>query len=420
MNVLVIGNGAREHTIAWKLLQSPKLGTLFVAPGNAGTAEIANNVDIDQLDIQGLIDFVKSENIDLTVVGPEIPLEQGLADEFHRNKLKIFGPTKNAAKIETSKAFARLLMEDNLVPAPKFIIVDSYEMGKKNLSKFGFPVVIKADGLAGGKGAIICSNLKEADEALSRCLLKKEFGDSGNTVVIEEFLEGLEVSVFCFVDGKNFSKPIAACDYKRLLNHEEGPNTGGMGSYSPPYFWDDILSKNISDKIFQPVINALMMSKSPFVGVLYCGLMLTKEGPKVLEFNCRLGDPETQVLLPLLKSDLLDIFMKSVEGKLDKCHIEWRKEKAIGVVLASDGYPGSYKTGYKITENGKKDSKIFTFHAGTKTSEGNLVTNGGRVMTVVSIDEDGNKARNRIYQAIKQIEFTGKYFRTDIGEINIF
>ena len=419
MNVLVIGSGAREHAIAWKLAASPSVDALFVAPGNAGTATIATNVLTANTPSEQLVNWVQEHNIDLTIVGPEVPLAEGIVDRFQQIGLPIFGPTKAAARIEASKVYAKELMLRHAIPTANFKVFHSYQEGHTFLQGHTRPVVVKADGLASGKGAFVCQGKEEALAALYDCMEARIFGEAGERVVVEERLYGDEVSVFAFVDGEHISTLVAACDYKRLLDEGDGPNTGGMGSYTPPHFWEPGLAQRIREDIMQPVVKALAEEGAPYKGVLYAGLMITSDGPKVVEFNCRLGDPEAQVILPLLHTNLVDISLACIEGKLHLLPIQWAKDACVGVVMASGGYPGNYDRGISITGLDVLDERALVFHAGTKESYGagerHVVTDGGRVLTMVGVGESLSQARELAYQNVERIHFQGAHYRQDIA-----
>ncbi|MBM3926448.1 MAG: phosphoribosylamine--glycine ligase [SAR202 cluster bacterium] len=418
MKVLVIGSGAREHALAWKLSKSPKITRVFVAPGNGGTDSFAVNLPISADDINTLFLLATRYNIDLTVVGPETPLAQGIVDRFEQAGLAIWGPTRDAARIESSKAFARELMTSKNIPSPDYKIFKSYSDGYQFLSKHEGPVVIKADGLAAGKGVMVCRDREAAINALYDCMEDRVFGAAGTTVVVEEFLEGQEVSVFAFSDGQHISSLVAACDYKRLLDGNRGPNTGGMGSFTPTDFWTPEFKKQVCKEIIEPAIKGLAESGSPYKGVLYAGLMVTPSGPKVLEYNCRLGDPETQVLMPLLKNDLVDVISATLDGKLHKKKLEWEQRSCVGVVLTSRGYPGEYRRGIEITGLRSLDKEVFAFHAGTTKPKGDhtrVVTSGGRVLTIVSAGETITEARDKVYDNVRRVDFKGCHYRKDIA-----
>ena len=418
LKILVVGKGAREHALAWKVSQSSLVDDIFVAPGNGGTAEIAKNIDISETDISRLLDFVLKEKIDVTIVGPESSLEVGIVNLFRSRNLKIFGPTKEAALIETSKDFAKKLMVDNDIPTADYKTFDSYADAKEHIRLIKFPCVIKADGLASGKGVVIANTYDEANTFLYEQMIEEKFGIAGKKVIIEEFLIGEEVSVFTFVDGKNISNVIAACDYKKLLEGDLGPNTGGMGAYSPPTYWNHDLSENIKNKIIYPTINALSNLGTPYSGILYSGLILTENGPKVLEFNCRFGDPEAQTILPLLKTDLADLILKISDNKLNDINVQWADKNSVSIVLASGGYPEKYVTGYTIDGIEEISDSVLIFHAGTDIipSSKLLVTNGGRVLTLTSLGNNLNDARNKVYLNLSNnILFENMFYRKDIA-----
>ena len=421
MKILVVGNGAREHAIAWKLRQSPQVTELFVAPGNGGTSRLACNVPISANDTDALLSFASDSAIDLTVVGPEGPLATGIADQFQEAGLLIFGPTKLAARIESSKSFAKDLMVRYGVPTGRARTFSSYGEAQQYLLSVPAPVVVKADGLAAGKGVVVAETREEALETLRLQMVEKRFGSAGDLAIIEECLEGPEVSVFAFVDGEYVSPMVAACDYKRAGDGDVGPNTGGMGSFSPTALWSDELAIRVRREIMEPVARALVQEGCPYRGVLYAGLMLTDQGPQVLEFNCRLGDPEAQVVLPRLRADLVEIMVKTAQGGLENAAMEWDQRACVGVVLASGGYPGDYSTGYPINGLDQLDSDVIVFHAGTKPApqaggaEPRSLTDGGRVMTVTSMGTTLDEARRRVYENVRRIRFEGSFYRTDIA-----
>ena len=419
MRVLVVGNGAREHAMAWKLAQSPLVDALFVAPGNAGTASSATNLPVKAEDVEGLLQAACTHNIDLTVVGPETPLAAGIVDRFQSEGLDIFGPTRQAAQLETSKAFARELMKKYGIPGPDYRVVDSYQEGVAYLEAHQGPIVVKADGLAAGKGSIVCEDRHEALRALHLCMVDRAFGSAGERVVLEQYLEGQEVSVFAFVDGQYLSPPIAACDYKRLEEGDGGPNTGGMGSYTPSHFWTPELAQTIQESIMRPTVEAMRSEGMPYKGVLYAGLILTANGPKVIEFNCRLGDPEAQVILPLLSTDFVELVTACVQGRLAQSSIRWEDRACVGVVLASGGYPGEYNTGLRITGLDAMDDDVLVFHAGTRIDgQGHVITAGGRVLTVVALGDTLAQARAKVYDNVRRVYFQGEYYRRDIAEVH--
>ncbi|ABY91834.1 MAG: Phosphoribosylamine--glycine ligase [Caldanaerobacter subterraneus] len=417
MKVLVIGGGGREHAIVHKLSQSPKVDKIYCAPGNAGIGLLAECVDIKIGDIEKLKEFAIKNNIDLTVVGPEMPLVQGIVDEFEKAGLKIFGPNKNAAAIEGSKYFTKHLLSKYNIPTGRFKAFDKYQEAMKFLKETWYPVVMKADGLAQGKGVFIVKDFIEAKEALDLMMKKRIFGASGDIVIIEEMLFGKEASVFAFTDGENILPMVSAMDYKKVYEGDKGPNTGGMGSIAPnPYLEKETL-KEVMESILKPVVKALQKEGIVYKGVLYAGLMLTKEGPKVLEFNARFGDPETQVVLPLLKTDLINIIEATIEGKLDKIQIEWEDKKAVCAVAVSNGYPGEYQTGFEITGL-EKVKEAFVYHAGTALKDGKIVTSGGRVLAVTTIGDSYEEAREKVYREIEKISFEGMYYRKDIALVS--
>ena len=421
MNVLVIGSGSREHAIAWKLRQSPRVDALFVAPGNAGTAAIATNLAVAATDIEALAQAVQNRGVDLTIFGPEAPLASGIVDRFQELGLRIFGPTQAAAQIEVSKGFAKELMRRHGIPCADGLTFDSYAEATRFIERHDAPLVVKADGLAAGKGVTVAATREQALAAVRACMEERAFGAAGERVVIEEYLEGREVSVFVFTDGEALSPVVAACDYKRVYDGDQGPNTGGMGSYSPPEFWEPSLAKEIEQRILQPTVRALAQEGRTYRGVLYGGLMMTSQGPKVIEFNCRLGDPETQVIIPLLETDLVDIVEAVLEGNLTETSIEGGPEACVGVVIAAGGYPGEYQKGIAITGLDDVPEDIEVFHAGTKPVAGkgstatDVVTDGGRVLTVVGRGPSLEAARERAYDTAQRITFSGAFYRRDIA-----
>ena len=418
MKILLVGSGGREHAIAWKINQSPKQKKLYVAPGNAGTRSVATNVDISDSDIQGLKNFALQEEIDLTIVGPEAPLALGIVDVFKGSGLPIFGPTASAARLESSKSFAKAVMEKWGIPTASFeAFSDPQKAGTYLEGLDTFPTVLKADGLAAGKGVYICLDKSEAMNALNDLMVTKVFGDAGTTLVVEEFLEGWELSAFAFSDGETTSSLVAACDYKRIGEGDTGPNTGGMGAFSPPKLWDKNQIGQIEDLVINPIVQAMKTDHEPFVGTIFAGMMITDKGPKVVEFNCRLGDPETQVILPLMQNDILDVFTSCVNGQLKSIKVEWGKEASVAVVLASGGYPAGYATGYLIDGLEEAIGSVNVFHAGTKLiGEGKIVTDGGRVLAVNTLGENINKAAETAYKYIERINFDDMYYRKDIAK----
>jgi len=416
VKILVIGGGGREHTLAWKIAQSPRVKKVFAAPGNAGTAAIAENLNLRPTDIEGLGKAAKGKGIDLVVVGPEAPLALGIVDFFDNLGIPIFGPTKAATQVESSKVFARNLMEKYGIPCPKGTIFSSYPEAREYLQEQHPPIVIKADGLAAGKGVIIAGSLAEAHKALSDIMEAKIFGSAGDRVMIDEYINGREVSLIAFTDGKTVSPMVPACDYKKIGDNDQGRNTGGMGSYSPPGFCSAGMTERVTKDILLPAVQAMAKEGMLYKGVLYAGLMIVDGEPVVLEFNVRFGDPETQVVLPLLKTDLLDILMAVVQGNLDRVNIEWSPEACVGVVMASAGYPGSYKTGFPIQGIDSVDKDMLVFHAGTKLGDDGIIyTDGGRVLTVASVGKDMAEAREKVYRNIPNIYFEGCHYRKDIA-----
>ncbi|MFL2627227.1 MAG: phosphoribosylamine--glycine ligase [Dehalococcoidia bacterium] len=417
MKVLIIGSGGREHAIAWAIRKTNSENLkIYVAPGNAGTLPFATNVNIQITEIVELATFAKENNIDLTIVGSEIPLALGIVDIFTMNNLKIFGPSKNASQIESSKEFAKTIMKNASVPTADSIAFDSYEESIKFLTGKTPPFVIKANGLAAGKGVIIAASHEEAYEALDNCLNKEIFGESGKTVLIEEFLEGKELSIFAFTDGNYVSPLIGACDYKRIYDNDLGPNTGGMGGYSPPYTFTSSLNQEINSTIITPTIHEMAKNNTPFTGILYGGLILTNEGPKVIEYNCRFGDPEAEILLPLLDSNLFEICQAGAENSLNHSEIRWSTNASVGIVLTSEGYPNEYETD-KIISIGNIQNNCTIFHNGTKIdNENNLISSGGRVLTIVSTNTTVENARIDAYDAIKSVKFSNSHYRNDIAK----
>ena len=417
MNILVVGNGGREHVLAWKLAQSPRTGKLFVAPGNGGTREIAENLDVSATDIDGLAKAVKENGIDLTVVGPEAPLATGLVDRFEGLGLPVLGPTKAAARLESSKIFAKEVMERAGVPYAKGRDFSSAEDAHRHLEEVGAPVVVKADGLAAGKGVTVAQTVEEAHRAVDEAMVSRVFGGAGDRVIIEERLEGREVSLFVFTDGRSVSGAVTACDYKRQLDRDRGPNTGGMGCYSPAEFLDEVRERELRDTIALPIIETMTAMGCPYKGVLYAGLMITGDGPRVLEFNVRLGDPEAQVVLPRLESDPVEIIEAVVRKRLSEVEVKWSPDPAVCVVLASGGYPGKYETGLQISGLESVDADTLVFHAGTFYDEGSgaLKTSGGRVLSVGGRGRSLEEARGRAYRNVGRVRFGGVQYRKDIG-----
>lgn len=415
-SVLVIGSGGREHAIVWKLRQSKHVNSIYCAPGNAGIAKIAKAVDIKAEDIKSLADFVEKNKIDLTVVGPETPLVAGIVDEFEKRNLKIFGPTKAAAQLEGSKAFTKQFMKNNKIPTAGFEIFDKSEDAKNYVSKIKMPIVIKADGLAAGKGVIICKNNAEAFDAIDKIMIEKKFGESGNKVVIEEFLRGEEASILAVTDGKDFVTLLSSQDHKQILDNDKGSNTGGMGAYAPASLIDNEMNERIENEIIKPTINGMLKIGSPFKGCLYVGLMITENGPKVLEYNCRFGDPEAQSVLSLLETDFYEILEASVNGNINSINLKNKEGAACCVVMASGGYPGNYEKGKIIYGLDNVLKNVFVFHAGTAMKDGKIVTNGGRVLGVTGVGNDIQSAIKTAYDGVNRIKWENEYHRTDIGQ----
>ncbi len=419
MNVLVLGSGGREHAIAWRISRSASAGKLFISPGNPGTARVGENVIIEK-GHQSIADFCFSKSIDLVVIGPEQPLVEGLADFLRSKDIKVFGPDKNAAEIEGHKSFAKHLMVKYSVPTAGYIEFDKEHFSDASdyLNKAAYPVVLKADGLAAGKGVIVCSNKTEADNALKEILVDSIFGEAGNKIIIEEFLEGEEASILAVTDGDDFILLPSSQDHKRIGEKDTGKNTGGMGAYSPAPVIDEEMIGRVSREIIRPVLDGLKKEGRKFSGCLYAGLMITSAGPKVIEFNCRFGDPETQAVLPLIKGDFLKLLYSAASGKLDKNAVTFSDGTAVCVVAVSGGYPDSYPKGYEIS--GLKDyesDQIIIFHAGTSEQDGKILTAGGRVLGVTAVLEENDlqKARTLAYGALNRIKFQDMYFRRDIG-----
>jgi phosphoribosylamine--glycine ligase len=417
VKILVIGSGGREHAIVWKLAQSPRAPALYCAPGNPGIERLARCVAIAADDVGTLKSFVVSEGIDLTVVGPEAPLARGIVDEFRKDKLKIFGPSRGAARIESSKAFAKELMARHRIPTAAARSFTEAAAALAYLQTQDVPIVVKADGLAQGKGVVVAATRTEAEDAARAMLEARKFGEAGSRIVIEQFLPGEEVTCMAFADGKSLIPMLPAQDHKRVGDGDTGPNTGGMGSLAPASVLTPALRTTIVRTVFQPVLEGLSRVGSPFHGVLYAGLMLAGGRPYVLEFNARMGDPETQVVLPLLKTDLLEVFEAVVEHRLDQLEVEWHDRAAVCVVMASAGYPGSYATGEPIDGPVEQTGKdVVVFHAGTRRDGGRVVTAGGRVLGVTGIGTTLRAARDRAYDTVRSIHFAGRHFRTDIAD----
>lgn len=450
MKILIVGSGGREHAIAWKLAQSPKVSKLYCAPGNAGISEIAECVNIKGEDIQGICKFAKEHSIDMAVIGPEVPLAMGIVDSLMDIGIKTFGPDKNCAQLEASKAFTKSFLDRHDIPTAGYKEFTDKEELLNSVGIFGYPMVLKADGLAAGKGVVIAENKEDAEKAIEDMMGSRVFGDAGDRVVVEEFLTGIEASMLCFVDEETIVPMESAQDYKRIFNGDKGPNTGGMGTYSPSLIFTPELELEIKEKILIPTLKGFQEDGLKFRGVLFIGLMINEEGPKVIEFNNRFGDPETQSILVRLETDLVDIFQSVIDGKLKDQEISWSKEKAVCVVLASGGYPCDYKKGEVIhgleqwkmdgvngsiaaSEAGEKQD-VIVFHAGTKFASGDqdgqgnnvgaltenntaVATDGGRVLGLVALGKTHQEARTKAYENVKKITFEGVQYRTDIGVV---
>ncbi|MEE0510708.1 MAG: phosphoribosylamine--glycine ligase [Peptococcaceae bacterium] len=415
MKILVIGSGGREHALCWKLAQHPD-AEIYAAPGNIGMIDVATLVNIKVDDIQGLVDFAKAEAIDLTVVGPELPLTLGVVDAFQEAGLACFGPNKAAARLEGSKAFSKELMKKYNIPTAAFDTFTEVAPAKAFVDEIGVPCVVKADGLAAGKGVIICMTREEADKAIEDMLSDHAFGDASATIVIEEYMEGPEVSVLAFADGKHVLPMVSAQDHKRIFDGDKGPNTGGMGAYSPAPVYTEELSKLVNETIIAPTIAAMAAEGTPFTGILYTGLMLTEKGPRVLEYNVRFGDPETQPIMVRMKSDIVDLFQACLDGTLDQATLEWYDEAAVCVIMASGGYPASSEKGVPIHGlDTISEEEAIVFHSGTALKDDQIVTNGGRVLGVTAKDTTIKGAIDKAYAAVEKITFDHMQFRRDIG-----
>lgn len=419
MRILLIGGGGREHALAWKLAQSDKVEKIFAAPGNPGIAMLkkCSCIDLKLDDLEKVADYAEEESIDLTVVGPEATLVAGIADVFKRRGLPVFGPSKAAAQLEGSKAFSKELMAKYNIPTAFFKICEDMETAKAYVKEKGAPIVVKADGLAAGKGVVVAMTEEEALEAIEEMMGDHKFGNAGARVVLEEYMEGEEASLLAFTDGKTVVPMLAAQDHKRIFDNDQGPNTGGMGTYAPAPVMTDILRLKATERILKPVVAAMAKEGTPYQGCLYAGLMIKDDVIKVVEFNCRFGDPETQVVLPLLESDLAEIMLACATGTLDQADVSWSDKAAVCVVMASGGYPESYETGKVITGLAEADAQENTvvFHAGTKNTAGSIVTAGGRVLGVTAVDDNIRVARDRAYAAVENIKFDGAFYRKDIA-----
>ena len=419
MKVLIVGSGGREHAIAWKVSKSPLVDKIYCAPGNAGIAQIAECVPIGAMEFEKLADFAQEKGIDLTVIGMDEPLVGGIVDVFEERGLRVFGPRKDTAVIEGSKVFSKNLMQKYGIPTGAYEIFSDADEAVKYLETSKYPIVVKADGLALGKGALICNNFEEAKGAVSTLMLEKQFGASGDRVVVEEFLIGREVSVLCFSDGTTIKTMTSAQDHKRAKDGDQGLNTGGMGTFSPTPFYTKEVDEFCKKYVYQPTIDAMKQEGRDFKGILFVGLILTEDGPKVLEYNARFGDPETQVVLPRMKNDIVEVFEACIDGKLDAVDLQFEDNAAVCVILASDGYPEKYEKGFVMgglnAFDGKED--YFCFHSGSKLDdEGKIVTNGGRVLGVTALGRDLKEARANAYKATDWVNFENKYMRGDIGK----
>lgn len=419
MKVFIIGSGGREHAIAWSVTRSPRVEKIYCAPGNAGISQYAQCVPIGAMEFDRLADFARRESIDLTIIGMDDPLVGGIVDVFEAQGLKVFGPRKNAAILEGSKAFSKDLMKKYGIPTAAYENFDDPEKALAFLrTRAKFPIVLKADGLALGKGVLICRDLGEAEAGVKEIMEDKKFGSAGNTMVIEEFMTGREVSVLSFVDGKTIKPMTSAQDHKRAMDGDQGLNTGGMGTFSPSPFYTEEIDRYCREHIYQPTVDAMAAEGRPFVGIIFFGLMLTQDGPKVLEYNARFGDPEAQVVLPRMENDLIDVVEACIEGRLDQVDLKFQDNAAVCVILASDGYPVKYEKGIPIygLENFREKEGYYCFHAGTAFKDGQIVTSGGRVLGITAKGADLKEARKNAYEATEWVSFANKYMRHDIGK----
>lgn len=418
MKVLIVGSGGREHAIAYSVAKSPKVDKIYCAPGNAGIGTVAECVPIGPMEFEKLAQFAQEEQMDLTIVGMDDPLVGGIVDVFEEKGLRVFGPRKNAAILEGSKAFSKDLMKKYQIPTAAYENFEDPQKALEYLEKAKFPIVLKADGLALGKGVLICNSLEEAKDGVKEIMLDKKFGTAGNTLVVEEFMTGREVSVLSYVDGTTIKTMTSAQDHKRAKDGDQGLNTGGMGTFSPSPFYTKEIDEYCQKHIYQPTVDAMRAEGRPFKGIIFFGLMLTEQGPKVLEYNARFGDPEAQVVLPRMKNDIVEVMEACIDGKLDEIELQFEDNAAVCVVLASEGYPVKYEKGIPITgfENFQGKDGYYCFHAGTKLEDGQIVTNGGRVLGITAKGANLKEARKNAYEATEWISFANKYMRHDIGK----
>jgi len=415
MKILVVGGGGREHAIVWKLSQSPLVDKIYCAPGNGGISDLAECVPIKATDIEGIVKFSKSNGMDMVVVAPDDPLAAGMVDALENEGIRAFGPRKNAAIIEASKVFSKNLMKKYKIPSAEYEVFDDVQKALDYLKGSKYPIVVKADGLALGKGVIIAENYEQAEDAVRKIMVEKAFGSAGQKVVIEEFLVGQEVSMLTFTDGKTIVPMVSSQDHKRVFDNDKGLNTGGMGAFSPSRIYTPEIADYCMEKIFKPTIDAMNKEGRTFKGVLYFGLMLTKDGPKVLEYNARFGDPETQAVLPRLETDLVEIFNAVIDEKLDTIEIKWKDNAAVCIILASGGYPEKYQTGYEISGLEEAGKNTMVFHAGTKKENGKYYTSGGRVLGITAVDDNLDKAIKKAYENVVKVSFKDMHYRKDIG-----
>ena len=417
MRVLVIGSGGREHALVWKIKQSPKVEKIFCAPGNAGTSEFADNIPIAADDIEGLLQFAMKKEIGLTVVGPEQPLVMGIVDRFEVKGLRIFGPSASAAELEGSKSFSKDIMQKYGLPTAEYKIFTSAESATKYIQAKNCPLVVKANGLAAGKGVLLCRSSREALVAVDTIMRQRLFGEAGDQIVVEEFLEGQEISVLAFSDGQTVLLMDSAQDHKAVYDGDIGPNTGGMGAYSPAPVFTEIMQQKVRDKIMLPMVRAMQQEGRTYKGILYAGLMLTKTGPQILEFNARFGDPETQPLMVRMETDIIPLFEACIDGTLGQCQVNWRNKSSVCVVMTAEGYPGTYQKGEIISglQNANSTPEVVVFHAGTKEQDGKVLTNGGRVLGVTATGANTESAIQRAYDAVGKVNWRGVHYRKDIG-----